>query len=76
MLGLALTTLFWSKINFEDQMDRGSYLKVLQTKHSELDKKILQQQKEGFIDNLNIIPLKKEKLKLKEEINRYYRIKA
>ena len=57
-------------------MDRGSYLKVLQTKHSELDKKILQQQKEGFIDNLNIIPLKKEKLKLKEEINRYSRIKA
>ena len=57
-------------------MDRGSYLKVLQTKHNELDKKILQQQKECFIDNLNIIPLKKEKLKLKEEINRYYRIKA
>ena len=57
-------------------MDRGSYLKVLQTKHNELDKKIIQQQKEGFIDNLNIIPLKKEKLKLKEEINRYYRIKA
>ena len=76
MLELGYTTLFWSKINFEDQMDRGSYLKVLQTKHSELDKKILQQQKEGFIDNLNIIPLKKEKLKLKEEINRYYRIKA
>ena len=57
-------------------MDRGSYLKVLQTKHNELDKKILQQQKEGFIDNLHIIPLKKEKLKPKEEINRYYRIKA
>ena len=76
MLELGYTTLFWSKINFEDQMDRGSYLKVLQTKHNELDKKILQQQKEGFIDNLNIIPLKKEKLKLKEEINRYYRIKA
>ena len=76
MLELGYTTLFWSKINFEDQMDRGSYLKVLQTKHNELDKKILQQQKEGFIDNLNIIPLKKEKLKLKEEINRYYRVKA
>ena len=76
MLELGFTTLFWSKINFEDQMDRGSYLKVLQTKHNELDKKILQQQKEGFIDNLDIIPLKKEKLKLKEEINRYYRIKA
>ena len=57
-------------------MDRGSYLKVLQTKHNELDKKILQQQKEGFIDNLTIIPLKKEKLKLKEEINRIYKIKA
>ena len=76
MLELGYATLFCSKINFEDQMDRGSYLKVLQTKHNELDKKILQQQKEGFIDNLNIIPLKKEKLKLKEEINRYYRIKA
>ena len=57
-------------------MDRGSYLKVLQAKHNELDKKIMQQQKEGFIDNLNIIPLKKEKLKLKEDINRYYRIKV
>ena len=68
--------LYFEFIYYEDQMDRGSYLKVLQTKHSELDKRILRQQKEGFIDNLNIIPLKKEKLKLKEEINRYSRIKA
>ncbi len=57
-------------------MDKGSYLKVLQTKHNELDKKILEQQKEIFFDNLDITPLKKEKLRLKEEINRYSRMKA
>ena len=57
-------------------MDRGSYLKVLQTKHNELDKKILQQQKEGFIDNLNIIPLKKEKLKLKAVLRSIYHVRV
>ena len=54
-------------------MDKASYLKILQIKHSELDKRISQQQREVYIDNLNIMPLKKEKLRLKEEIKRYRR---
>ena len=56
-------------------MDKVSYLKILQAKHNELDKKILEQQKGIFTDNLDISPLKKEKLRLKEEIHRYSRIK-
>ena len=54
-------------------MDKASYLKILQLKHSELDRRISQQQREVYIDNLNIMPQKKEKLKLKEEIKRLRR---
>ena len=52
-------------------MDKIAYLKILQLKHNELDRKISQQQRELYIDNLHIMPLKKEKLRLKEEIKRY-----
>ena len=52
-------------------MDKRSYLNVLISKHSILDKKILEYQKSIFLDNLHISPLKKEKLRLKEEISRY-----
>ena len=54
-------------------MDKASYLKVLQIKHNELDRRISQQQREVYLDNLNIMPLKKEKLRLKEEIYKYRR---
>ena len=43
-------------------MDKRSYLNVLISKHSILDKKILEYQKSIFLDNLHISPLKKEKL--------------
>ena len=52
-------------------MDKIAYVKILQLKHNELDRKISQQQRELYIDNLHIMPLKKEKLRLKEEIKRY-----
>ena len=52
-------------------MDKRSYLNILISKHSILDKKILEYQKSIFLDNLHISPLKKEKLRLKEEISRY-----
>ena len=52
-------------------MNKASYLKILQIKHSELDKRISQQHRGVYVDSLNIMPLKKEKLRLKEEIKRY-----
>ena len=59
--------------NLRGKMDKASYIKILQLKHSELDRRILQQQREVYLDNLSIMPLKKEKLRLKEEIKRYRR---
>ena len=57
-------------------MDKRSYLNVLISKHSILDKKILEYQKSIFLDNLHISTLKKEKLRLKEEISRYLKCRS
>ena len=47
-------------------MDKVSYLKILQLKHSELDRTISQQQREVYIDNLSIMPQKKRKVEAKK----------
>ena len=57
--------------NVRGKMDKASYLKILQIKHNELDRRISQQQRVVYLDNLNIMPLKKEKLRLKEAIKKY-----
>ena len=51
-------------------MSLSSHLQELQRKHEALSKKVEMAQRSPGTDNLEIIKLKKEKLKLKEEIER------
>lgn len=51
-------------------MSLGSHLQELKRKHATLSDKVEQAQRSPGIDDLSIRELKKEKLRLKEEITR------
>ncbi|WP_281709034.1 YdcH family protein [Phaeobacter italicus] len=51
-------------------MSLGSHLQELKRKHATLSEKVEQAQRSPGIDDLSIRELKKEKLRLKEEITR------
>ena len=51
-------------------MSLGSHLQELKKKHSNLAEKVEQAQRSPGIDDLKVRELKKEKLRLKEEISR------
>jgi len=56
--------------NEEREMNLGSHLNELRKKHETLSQKIEMEQKSPGVDDLVIAGLKKEKLLLKEEIER------
>lgn len=51
-------------------MSLGSHLQELKKKHATLSQKVEQAQRSPAVDDLAIRELKKEKLRLKEEISR------
>jgi hypothetical protein len=51
-------------------MSLGSHLQELKKKHANLAEKVEQAQRSPGIDDLKVRELKKEKLRLKEEISR------
>jgi hypothetical protein len=51
-------------------MSLGSHLQELKKKHAHLSVKVEQAQRSPGIDDLKVRELKKEKLRLKEEISR------
>jgi hypothetical protein len=51
-------------------MSLGSHLQELKKKHANLSEKVEQAQRSPGVDDLAIRELKKEKLRLKEEITR------
>lgn len=51
-------------------MNLGSHLQELQKKHQILSDQVEAEQKSPASDDLQVMTLKKEKLKLKEEISR------
>ena len=51
-------------------MSMSSHVKELQRKHEELDKMIAVEQRAPGSDDLQIAQLKRQKLKIKEEIHR------
>ena len=51
-------------------MSMGSHIQELRRKHEDLDHKVEEAQRNPGTDGLEIAQLKKQKLKLKEEITR------
>ena len=51
-------------------MTISSHLSELQRKHEHLSRRVEEDQKSPGTDNLSIVELKKQKLRLKEEITR------
>jgi hypothetical protein len=51
-------------------MNMGSHLAELKKKHETLDKKIEIEQRSPAFDNVSVLNLKRQKLKIKEEIHR------
>ncbi|MBK5934494.1 hypothetical protein C8N32_104200 [Rhodovulum imhoffii] len=51
-------------------MSMGSHLQELRKKHQALSQKVEQAQRSPGIDELHIVELKKQKLRIKEEIER------
>ena len=51
-------------------MSLGSHLQELKRKHQHLSEKVEQAQRSPGIDDLSVRELKKQKLRLKEEISR------
>ena len=59
-----------SYVSKEDLMSLSSHLQELKRKHQSLSEEVEQAQRSPGVDDLDIASLKKQKLRLKEEIER------
>lgn len=61
---------YGNQIKGEQLMTMSSHLNELRKKHQNLSEKVEQEQRNAGSDDLHIVDLKKQKLRLKEEISR------